>query len=118
MQGGITEQAGNDLATGAECVINDSKVTDHHAILPTRHLKDADLRILSNGERKILTLVTVRAASAISPPCRYDETVIRMTCGGEAFSLKGRTVTDKGWHMIEEQLIPPKAGRKKDQLTD
>jgi len=41
MQGGITEQAGNDLATGAECVINDSKVTDHHAILPTRHLKDA-----------------------------------------------------------------------------
>ena len=103
---------GTHLAIGAERIINDSKVTDHHAILPTRHLKDADLRILSNGERKILTLVTVRAASAISPPCRYDETVIRMTCGGEAFSLKGRTVTDKGWHMIEEQLIPPKTKKK------
>ena len=107
---------GTDLAAGAGRVINDSKVTDHHAILPTRHLKDADLRILSNGERKILTLVTVRAASAISPPCRFDETVIRMTCGGEAFSLKGRTVTDKGWHMIEEQLIPPKT-RKKEPDT-
>ena len=107
---------GTDLTAGAGRVINDPKVTDHHAILPTRHLKDADLRILSNGERKILTLVTVRAASAISPPCRYDETVIRMTCGGEAFSLKGRTVTDKGWHMIEEQLIPPKT-RKKEPDT-
>ena len=107
---------GTDLAAGAGRVINDSKVTDHHAILPTRHLKDADLRILSNGERKILTLVTIRAASAISPPCRFDETVIRMTCGGEAFSLKGRTVTDKGWHMIEEQLIPPKT-RKKESDT-
>ena len=107
---------GTDLAAGAGRVINDSKVTDHHAILPTRHLKDADLRILSNGERKVLTLVTVRAASAISPPCRFDETVIRMTCGGEAFSLKGRTITDKGWHMIEEQLIPPKT-RKKEPDT-
>ena len=107
---------GADLAAGAGRVINDSKVTDHHAILPTRHLKDADLRILSNGERKILTLVTVRAASAISPPCRFNETVIRMTCGGEAFSLKGRTVTDKGWRMIEEQLIPPKT-RKKEPDT-
>ena len=103
---------GTDLAAGAGRVINDSKVTDHHAILPTQHLKDADLRILSNSERKILTLVTVRAASAISPPCRFDETVIRMTCGGEAFSLKGRTITDKGWHMIEEQLIPPKTKKK------
>ena len=107
---------GTNLTAGAGRVINDSKVTDHHAILPTRHLKDADLRILSNGERKILTLVTVRAATAISPPCRYDETVIRMMCGGEAFSLKGRTVTDKGWRMIEEQLIPPKT-RKKEPDT-
>lgn len=82
-------------------VINDRKVTDHHAILPTRKLRDLDVSALTAGERSILELLCKRLLCAVAPPYEYLETTVTLTCAGTAFTAKGRAVRDSGWKGYE-----------------
>ena len=106
-----------DYEIDEDVVIDDDEVSDHHAILPTISLKTIDLRILSDGEKKILGLVVTRVIAAVSPVFRYEETAVTLECGGHVFTLKGKTVIDKGWKLVEEQLLPLKSERKKEPDT-
>ena len=78
-------------------VINSKKVTDHHAIIPTKTAADYDISSLPSGEQAILTLLAVRLICAVGTPCLYAETVVEVECAGQKFRTKGKTVTDKGW---------------------
>lgn len=88
-------------------VIDGSKVSDHHAIIPTRSVSEADISNLPAGEKEVLRLISARLLSAVGEPHRYAETVIETECGGSIFTAKGKTVLQEGWRGIEKLLIKP-----------
>jgi DNA topoisomerase-3 len=83
-------------------VIDDSKVTDHHAIIPTVASFEADISDLSKGEQTVFYLIAQRLFAATSEAMRYWERVVRADCAGNVFSAKGKTILDKGFIAIEE----------------
>ncbi len=85
--------------------INDKKVSDHHAILPTQSVAGADLSFLPVGEASILRLIAARLLAAVGEPHRYAETVVQIECAGQIFTAKGRTVLDEGWKAIERAIF-------------
>ena len=66
--GALPFAAGMELACNAAQVINDKKVTDHHAVIPTRNLPGADLSSLPVGEKAVLELVALRLLCAVAQP--------------------------------------------------
>ena len=64
------------LSIHVQQVINGSKVTDHHALLPTKSMANADLAALPAGERNILRLIAARLLCAVGEPHRYAETTL------------------------------------------
>lgn len=78
-------------------VINTKKVTDHHAIIPTKTAAGYDISSLPSGEQAILTMLAVRLICAVGTPCHYAETIVEAECAGQKFGTKGKTVTDMGW---------------------
>jgi len=93
---------GGALSVNASQVIDNSKVTDHHAIIPTATMPKTDLSALPEGEGNILYLLAVRLICAVSPKHRYSETAVTVDCEGNVFSAKGKTVVDEGWKIYEQ----------------
>ena len=89
------------ISCDAAVVINDKKVTDHHAVIPTRNVRDVDLSALPVGERAILELVALRLLCAVAPPYTYAETAVTVECDGAEFTAKGRTVKQPGWRALD-----------------
>ena len=89
------------ISCDAAAVINDKKVTDHHAIIPTRNIQEADLSALPVGERAVLELVALRLLCAVAEPHTYAETAVTVECAGAEFSAKGRTVRNPGWRALD-----------------
>ena len=89
------------ITCDAGAVINDKKVTDHHAVIPTRNLRDADLSGLPAGEKAVLELVALRLLCAVAEPHTYSETSLVMECAGAEFTAKGKTVKRPGWKVLE-----------------
>ena len=84
-------------------VINSKKVTDHHAIIPTKTAAGYDISSLPSGEQAILTMLAVRLICAVGTPCRYAETIVEAECADQKFRTKGKTVTDMGWRQYAEK---------------
>ena len=82
-------------------VICDGKVTDHHAIIPTMTVWEADLLALPAGERSILYLIATRLLCAVGHKHDYEETTITMECTGAEFTAKGRTELHPGWRTLD-----------------
>ena len=102
------------VSVNAEQVVNSKRVTDHHAIIPTKEVQNGTLSELPKGELEILRLIAKRLLSAVSAPCRYAETTAEIFCGGTAFKAKGKTVLSAGWKEIEEKCGSKK---KKDKAN-
>lgn len=83
-------------------VIDNGKVTDHHALIPTARIAGYDLLSLPAGERSLLTLLMVRLLCAVGTPCRIHETAVTLECEGVSFFLKGRQIMDMGWKSMEK----------------
>ena len=92
---------GIGITCNPQVVINDKKVTDHHAVIPTCNIRDADLSALPVGEKAVLELVAVRLLCAVTEPYTYAETSIVMECAGAEFTAKGRTVKNPGWRELD-----------------
>ena len=75
--------------------VDNSKVSDHHAIIPTE--ERVFLGDLSDKERKIYDLVVKRFLSVLCPPFEYVETTITGECNGEIFKAKGNKVINLGF---------------------
>ena len=95
-------------------VINGSKVTDHHALLPTKSMANADLAALPAGERNVLRLIAARLLCAVGQPHRYAETTITTICAGEEFSAKGKVVLSEGWKAVERKMLGELLGKQKE----
>ena len=78
-------------------VINNSKVSGHHAIIPTINIASDDLSALPNGEKNILSLIAVKLICATAPVHRYETVKITAMCNETEFTATGRTVLDMGW---------------------
>ena len=86
----------------ASQVCNSGKVTDHHAVVPTKSAAAADLSALPLGEREVLRLVSLALLWAVCPPYRYAETAVVVECAGHSFSAKGKVLLDAGWRAYAE----------------
>ena len=106
--------AEKELRVHVQQVINGSKVTDHHALLPTASVARADLSALPAGEMSILRLIAARLLCAVGEPYRYAETVLTTICAGEEFSAKGKVVLDEGWKSIERRVLGDLLSKKKE----
>ena len=82
-------------------LVNDKKVSDHHAIIPTLELEKADLSELPVGERNILLLVCRELLCAVAEPYVYEAVTATFTCGGQTFTAKGRRILSEGWREID-----------------
>ena len=89
------------IVCNPEAVINDKKVTDHHAVIPTRNLRDADLSALPVGEKAVLELVAARLLCAVAEPHLYEETAATLVCAGQEFAAKGKTIQRPGWRKLD-----------------
>ena len=95
-------------------VINGSKVTDHHALLPTKSMANADLAALPTGERNVLRLIAARLLCAVGEPHRYAETMLTTECAGEEFTAKGKEVLEEGWKVVERKVLADILNRKQE----
>ena len=88
---------GHPAPVNAMQVINGKKVSDHHAIIPTKTLAGADLQSLPKGEQSVLTMIARRLVCAVGEPCRYVESVMELECAGHTFKTKGKSIIAPGW---------------------
>ena len=87
-----------------------TKVTDHHAIIPTA--RKADPSKFSEDERKLFDMVARRMLAAFYPACDYDATKIITQVGEHSFRTTGRVIVNNGWHDVPPMEKPPKAKKK------
>jgi len=95
-------------------ITNNSKVTDHHAIIPTPTISSVDLSALPTTERNIFNMICVRLFSAVSERYIYAETIIVLDVDGEAFTAKGKTISQIGWKSIEQAFLQSIGKNTKD----
>ena len=98
-------------------VINGSKVTDHHALLPTKSMAKADLAALPAGERNVLRLIAAQLLCAVGEPHRYAETALTTICAGEEFTAKGKVVLSEGWKAVERKMLGELLGKQKEAVV-
>lgn len=83
--------------------VDDKKVTDHHAIIPTEQFVQMDHMTID--ERKIYDLVVRRFLSVLYPPFEYEQTEILVDIGGENLVARGKTVKTSGWREVYEDQV-------------
>lgn len=79
------------------CVINNSKVTDHHAILPTMQGAKCNKEKLSETKQKILSLIIWKLVQAVQPPFIYEDVLVTVCCQGRNFTAKYKDVLQPGY---------------------
>ena len=79
-------------------IVNNAKVTDHHAIIPTE--QPANFSKLTFDERNIYDLVVRRFLAVLSEPCEYDEVKVTLDISGKSFYAKGKVIKKEGWKEI------------------
>ena len=83
-------------------VCDNSKVTDHHAILPTAEFVKTGFSSLTDSETKLMTLVCAKLLCAAAAPYEYEAVTAVISCGGYTFTAKGKTTLCEGWREIEK----------------
>lgn len=100
-------------------VINSKKVTDHHALLPTKAALTADLSWLTTKQRNIFSLIGQRLAQAVAGEYVYDETSVTLLCCGHEFKAKGNRTVTEGYKSIEKAFAATvKAGKNGAGVSD
>lgn len=82
--------------------VDDKKVSDHHAIIPTEQFVQMDH--MTNEERKIYDLVVRRFLAVLYPPFVYEQTTMKATVEGENFLARGKIVKEEGWKTVYETV--------------
>ena len=82
-------------------LVNDGKVSDHHAIIPTMEIEKADIKALPLGERNLFLLVCCKLLCASAEPYMYEAITAAFDCGGHSFTAKGKRILSEGWREID-----------------
>lgn len=88
-------------------VFDNSKVTDHHAIIPTGQLPGGDLAL---DEKKLYHLIATRFIAAFYPDCLFEQTTVTGEAGKYGFKTSGKVILDPGWRA----LYPAKGSKDGD----
>lgn len=94
--------------------VDNSKVSDHHAIIPTE--QRANLQSLSNKERNIYDLIVKRFLAVLYPAFEYEQTTVHAKIGEELFTAKGKTVLAAGWKEVYGEVVSNDEEDVDDQL--
>lgn len=98
-------------------LINDAKVTDHHAIIVTNRINTYNPSRLDQGEKNILLLVMTRLLVALSPKKVYDETKVEIAIGQDTFRTTGKKIIHEGWALVERTILG-KSGQEDDSDSE
>ncbi len=85
-------------------LINSDKVSDHHALLPTKEISRYDFNKLSEECYNVLCLVAARLLCAVAPKHTFDTVTAVLSCGDTEFTAKGKTVVQGGWKQLEADI--------------
>lgn len=88
---------GGEYEPNFNVIINNSKVSGHHAIIPTVNIKTANIGTLPSGEKNILNLIATRLICATAPVHKYESVKITAKCADTEFTASGKTVLEMGW---------------------
>ena len=93
------------------CVINNSKVTDHHAILLTMQGAKCNKEKLSETKQKILSLIIWKLVQAVQPPFIYEDVLVTVCCQGRNFTAKYKDVLQPGYTAKPVPLVEPEKNK-------
>lgn len=93
------------------CVINNNKVTDHHAILPTMQGAKCDKEKLSETKQKILSLIIWKLMQAVQPPFIYEDILVTVCCQGRNFTAKYKDVLQPGYIAKPVPFVEPEKNK-------
>ena len=96
--------AGLDLSPQFGRVLNSKKVSDHHAIVPTMEFVQKGFDGLTEGEKKLLSLVCCKLLCAVAAPHVYEAVTATFTCAGNTFTAKGKTILTPGWKELDRRF--------------
>jgi len=97
----------------SKAVVDNQKVSDHHAIIPTE--EPVMLNDLDDKERKIFDLVVKRFLAVLSEPYEYEQVTVTADISGETFTTKGKTVKNQGWKEIYDHRFAEDEDETKEQ---
>ena len=97
-------------------VVNDAKVDDHHAIIPTD--VDHDIETFSPDERRIFDLVAKRFLAVFHPPARYARTTIITLVEEERFRTRGKVTLEAGWRAVYGLQADAKANEEDPESAE
>lgn len=97
----------DDFIPNMARIVNDNKVSDHHAIIPTVQIGSLNLAELPNGERNILQLIMCRLLCSVNEPYIYEIVTVEFECGGTIFITKEKNIVSNGFKAIEKLLVSP-----------
>ena len=98
-------------AADVSCVINNSKVTDHHAILPTMQGAKCNKAKLSETKQKILSLIIWKLVQAVQPSFIYEDVLVTVCCQGRNFTAKYKDVLQPGYTAKPVPLVEPEKNK-------
>lgn len=84
--------------------INNKKVSDHHAIIPTSQIANKDISELPEGEKNILFLIATKLILAVAEPHKYEAVKVSVNCENNTFAANGKTILDDGWKTLESVI--------------
>ncbi len=96
-------------------LVDNSKVSDHHAIIPTEQA--VNLNSLDGDEKKLFDLIARRFIAVLYPPFRYEQTTIVVQAAGETFVARGKTELAKGWKAVQT-AAPDREAQVDDRLPE
>lgn len=111
----VTAQIFKEKRTIAKSCINNAKVTDHHAIIPTE--QGVNYLDLNDEERKIYRLVVQRFLTCFFDAYQYCSIKAELTCGSYHFSALGREIIDKGWRKVYDTVLEDEEEETEEEQT-
>ena len=103
LSGKLPFMEGAEITPDVSRTLDSSKVSDHHAIIPTMELAKTDPAALPESERNILTLAGARLIFAAAEPHIFEAVTAVFSCAGTEFTARGKTVLAGGWKDLERR---------------
>lgn len=114
----ITCCNGISIEPDVKRIINNKKVSDHHALLPTVQIAEKDLTALPESERNILYLISAKLICAVAEPHKYEAVKTVLYCENNDFTATGRTVINDGWKRLEQRIKSLLKGGDTEENSD
>lgn len=111
------DKAVPSFAPEVSAMLNSSKVSDHHAIIPTIQIETADTAELPNGELNLLKLIICRLISSAATPYIYETITTEFECGSYTFTAKGKRVVSYGFKAVEKLLASSSENEGEDETS-